>query len=287
MRGKPGTGKGVFVRAIGDIFGRRHFAHLDKVDQLAGKFNSALSGKIVVFADEAFFAGDKREQGALKRLITEPTLAIERKGFDVVLEDNHVHLFMATNERWSWPAMERERRGFLLKVSDAHIQDVPYFNAVCAELEAGGLQAFLSLLLERTVNHDLLRTVPHTSELRHQQNISMGPERQWWYECLSTGSISTLGWLAGHWLSTLSLHSAYTQWCGMQKARRTLNLIEFSREMGPFFSNEKSKLMRKGGTVLRCYCLRPLLEARAYFDRDMGTIDTWDEEELPIEKGEF
>lgn len=73
-----------------------------KVDQIAGRFNSQLSAKVIVFADEAFFAGDKREAGALKRLITEPTLMIERKGIDSASEDNHVHLFI-------WPRTKSGR----------------------------------------------------------------------------------------------------------------------------------------------------------------------------------
>lgn len=284
LRGKPGTGKGVFVRAIGDIFGRRHFAHVDKVKQLAGTFNAAMSGKIVVFADEAFFAGDKREHGALKRLITEPTLAIEPKNIDVYFEDNHTHLFMATNERWSYPAMERERRAFMLEVSDAHIQDTPYFDAVCAELVAGGLQAFLALLLERTVDMTLLRHVPLTSELRNQQRISMSPEKVWWYECLDVGHISTLGWPDLTWVPSASLHMAYMNWCGIQRTKRTLTLIEFGREMGQLFSAEKSKNVRKGKDQARCYYLRTLSDARVVFDGELGSKGQWDEEELPIEK---
>lgn len=130
LRGEPGTGKGFFVRAIGDIFGR-HAVHLDKVDHLVGKFNASLSAKVVVFADEAFWAGDERDHGALKRLITEPTLMIERKGIDSIQEKNCVHLFIASNEEWAIPAMLKERRYFC-------VERVEYQATGCVVLRGAG-----------------------------------------------------------------------------------------------------------------------------------------------------
>ena len=40
--------------------------------------------KLVVYADEAFWAGDKKAEGVLKAMITEDTIQIEMKGKDVV-----------------------------------------------------------------------------------------------------------------------------------------------------------------------------------------------------------
>jgi hypothetical protein len=92
----------MFIRNFGSLFGR-HFAQISKPEQIVGKFNATCSGKVVIFADEAFYAGDKKSLGALKVVITEPRLAIERKGVDPVQEDNFVHLFMASNEDWHTP----------------------------------------------------------------------------------------------------------------------------------------------------------------------------------------
>lgn len=54
-----------------------------------------------MFADETLWAGDKRSVGALKRLITEPTLTIERKGIDAVQEKNCVAAPVSTSPRSS------------------------------------------------------------------------------------------------------------------------------------------------------------------------------------------
>lgn len=271
LRGEPGTGKGTYIRALGRIFGR-HFTHLDKVEQLAGTFNAALSGKVIVFADEAFFAGDKREAGALKRLITEPTLHIVRKGIDGSDEPNSVHLFMATNEEWAVPAQLRERRFFALKVSSARIGDHAYFTRIEEHLRAGGLAAFLALMLERRIDRDLLRKVPGTAELRVQQNQSLPMELRWWQECLYDVVLPGDGF--GAWVSVALIYGAYEQW-GKGRQGRLLDKLEFGRRMSKLLTTEKSKSKRVNGAIERCINVRALDDARNVFDAALGTTSDW------------
>lgn len=274
MRGQTGTGKGIFARAIGDLFGRRHYAHLDKVEQLAGKFNAALSGKIVVFADEAFFAGDRREHGALKRLITEPTLHIERKGIDGVNEDNHVHLFMATNERWSWPAMMHERRGYLLEVSDQHMRDTRYFGAIADQLKNKGLEALLAHLLSLPIDRGLIYKVPLTEELRQQQELSLSHEMTWWQEILQEGAWGQgLGWPTE--IDCSKPFELYLAWCQARRVTRVLSKIAFGMRVSDYLSAEKSFMKRKGKDIQRCYRVRSLPDAREFFDKRLGTASDW------------
>jgi len=290
MRGKPGTGKGFFVRALGRIFGK-HYAHLDKVEDLIGHFNAAISGKVVVFADEAFFAGDKREQGALKRLVTEPTLAITRKGIDTVQEDNCVHLFCATNEHWSIPAGPLERRYLALKVSDAHVQDIPYFTALTEggrEVPDHALAAFLHDMLALPFSRAALRKPPMTKELRDQQSQSLAPELEWWQSCLWTGTIGMLGDVWGKVVPCKGLYEAYR---AEVTAKRPLNIVEFGRRMTEFFSDKKSSLKRVGGVMTRVITLQSLADARTRFDTELGTREEWPDEtgngETVSERGEF
>jgi len=219
LRGEQGTGKGVFVRTLGEIFGK-HFIHLDNVKHLTGGFNAALSGKIIVFADEAFWAGNKSQLGALKRLITEPTLAIERKGIDVMSEMNCVHLFMATNEEWAIPAGLDERRFFALEVNNAHKQDIDYFKALNEELQNGGTGAFLDLMLKYPIDRDLVRRVPRTRELRQQQELTLAPLLEWWHACLFEGVVpNPYGntWPAGQWIPMPLLYKEYVEWASQRR----------------------------------------------------------------------
>lgn len=273
LRGKPGTGKGMFVHALGRIFGRRHYVQLDRIDHLVGNFNAALSGKILVFADEAFWAGDnKREIGVLKRLITEPTLQITRKGVDTSEEANHVHLFMATNEEWSVPAQMRERRFFALKVSDARIGDLPYFDRLGQSLDAGGLAAFFHQMLHRPIDRALIRRVPITQELLVQQAQSLPLVQQWWESCLFDGEIGELQW--DSWEPVAELHKLYEKWVTPRTGQgQSLSINPFSEQMRGFLSAEgesKSVYNSRLKKSVRSLKLRTLEDARAYRDAQMN-----------------
>ena len=84
-----------------------------------------------------------------KRLITEPTLMIERKGIDAQTVDNFTHLILATNNDWSFPAGMDERRVFALQVSDARKGHYAYFGALAAEIE--GLTSVTDQEIERAI----------------------------------------------------------------------------------------------------------------------------------------
>src|SRR5262249_29391895 len=103
LRGKEGTGKGVFAKEFGRLFGS-HFRHLIQAKHLVGHFNSHLQQCSVLYADESFFAGDRSHESTLKGLITEQTLFIEPKGLDGFTVRNCIHLLMSSNSDWVVPA---------------------------------------------------------------------------------------------------------------------------------------------------------------------------------------
>ena len=70
LKGEEGTGKGVFLRALLKIMGQ-HGLYLSHPDHLRGKHNAHLWDCVMLFADEAFYAGDKAHESVLKSLITE------------------------------------------------------------------------------------------------------------------------------------------------------------------------------------------------------------------------
>lgn len=190
MRGGQGTGKGAFVRGFGALFGV-HFIHLDSTRHLTGNFNAHLHNAILVFADEAAWPGDKAGLGALKRLVTEPTLSIERKGKDIFQVDNMIHLLLASNEEWVVPAGFDERRFVVLDVSRTRQNNVKYFAAIERELrEEGGYSAMLHDLLQHQSDVNL-RAIPGTRALFEQKLLTDNPQRRWWYQVLFDGDLWT------------------------------------------------------------------------------------------------
>ena len=108
LKGAKGCGKGVFVRALAQCFGE-HGVQIANQEHLVGKFNGHLRSCLFLFADEAFWAGDKKGESVLKGLITEPVLTIEQKGIDAVQWPNRLKIAMAANADWVVPASAGER----------------------------------------------------------------------------------------------------------------------------------------------------------------------------------
>lgn len=169
LRGGKGSGKGTLGWALVRIFGP-HGVHISDRKHLVGGFNMHMAHCAMLFADEAYWPGDKQGEGALKRLITEPTLMIEPKGVDPFPVRNCLHTIVASNEDWVVPASGDERRYAIAEVSAARIGDADYFKGLHGELANGGLAAMLHDLLERDLNSWHPRdSIPQTTGLQHQK----------------------------------------------------------------------------------------------------------------------
>ena len=188
LRGKKGTGKTIFARTFGALFGRHYWAVSD-AKHIVGNFNAHLRDCVVLFGDEAFWAGDKKHEGVLKALITGDTLVIEAKNVDVDIAANSVHLIMASNAQWVVPASYDERRFLVLDVATTHMQDKAYFGAIDADMRNGGLANLLHELKTRDLSNFDHRSVPSTAALDDQKLHSMETHEEWWYRKLCDGHL--------------------------------------------------------------------------------------------------
>jgi hypothetical protein len=186
LQGGRGAGKGMVLRTFGSLFGP-HFVQVTQSSHLTGNFNSHLQRALLVYADEAFYAGDKQGEAALKGLITEPTIMIERKGFDAETQPNRIKLVVASNSEWVVPAGADERRYFVLQVSDMKKQDDAYFTALANEIEGGGAAAMLHDLKKRDLRTFNIRKPPNTEALKVQKLLSMAPIQSWFLDKLTDG----------------------------------------------------------------------------------------------------
>jgi hypothetical protein len=186
FKGIPGAGKSTFAKWFGALFGI-HFLHLDSENHLLGRFNAHLHNTIVLLADEAVWAGSKAGLGALKRMITEDTLNIERKGLDVLTVKNMLHMIVASNEKWVVPKGFDDRRFAIFGTAPTKVKNKAFFSAVRRELfEQGGLSALLYDLLEHRSDVDL-QDIPETPESVEQKTLSADMEESWWLEKLYQG----------------------------------------------------------------------------------------------------
>ena len=188
LRGKQGTGKGVFVNTFGEILGR-HCLQIAQESQITGRFNSHLKDTVLAFVDEGFWAGGKQAEGAIRNMITEPFITVEQKGKDLIRVKNNVNLIFASNSGWVVPAGLEERRFFVLDVSDKHQQGKAFFKALVNQMENGGVEAMLYDLLKLDISGVDLRTFEQTAGLFEQKIYSMTTVQKYWFERLMDGNM--------------------------------------------------------------------------------------------------
>jgi hypothetical protein len=188
LSGGQGTGKGVAVRGYASLFDP-HTIQVSQTRHFLGNFNAHLMAKLIVWADEAFWAGDKQGAGALKAMVTEPTIMIELKGRDAVEMPNYLRIFITSNADWVVPAGIDERRFAVYSVGEAHRNDHPYFAAIQEESDSGGREALLYHLLHVDTSKVDLRAIPQTAALREQKIHSLDPVNAWWLHRLHQGTL--------------------------------------------------------------------------------------------------
>lgn len=190
LLGEQGSGKGIFVRTFGNLFGE-HFSHVANGDQLTGRFNANIGRSCLVFLDEAVFGGDKKGEGVLKALITEPIISLEAKFKDPIMVPNKLRIIVASNNEWAVPAGIGDRRWLILNVDNSYAgtEHAIYFNALGAEIENGGAAAMLHDLLLLDLSGFNVRKMPRTAAKAHQQALSLPSVEAWLYQVLQDGAI--------------------------------------------------------------------------------------------------
>ena len=186
LQGGQGTGKGTMLKPLGEII-KHHYFYAHNPDTIASRFNSALENKILIFADEAFFAG-KKATDTLKSMITEHIQTIERKGIDPIMTPSYCRIIMASNHTNIVHAEEDERRYFVLQVGEARKGDHDYWTKYNTWEESVPLAGMLLYYLKnRDISSYNPRVVPASDALTEQKLHSAEPPMRFLFEVLNNG----------------------------------------------------------------------------------------------------
>lgn len=271
LRGGQGAGKGLFVRSFGKLFGP-HFLPITNPKHLTGSFNGHLEITVVLFVDEGFWAGDKAGEGTLKGLVTEPNMAIERKGFDVVRARSCLHILMASNSEWVIPAARDDRRFFVLDVDESQAQNHTYFTPIYSEMENGGYQAMLFDLQRRDISRFNVRQVPQTKGLGEQKLQSLDPVDRWWFEKLIDGEFVDVSSFSSTPWGTVQKSKLYADYVETMKQRRVSYIRDpasLGKRLHSLVPNGQNINVRVSiaGSQVHHYALPPLADCRVHFEK--------------------
>lgn len=199
--GGKGTGKSTFGRIMCRIFGQ-HGVAVAGEKSLTGNFNKHLHGCAMLLADEAVPPGNRNAAGLVKNFITDPTIMVEPKGVDSFPAPNRLKVIIASNNTYVVDASDDERRYAVLNVSSrlaappgagADDERVRFWRDLRAEIDGGGLEAFLHDLLALDLGDWHPRyDVPQTSALNEQRAASLKGFDRIWFDALASGELPSL-----------------------------------------------------------------------------------------------
>ena len=244
LQGKEGVGKGIFGHAIRKIFGA-HGLHVSHTSHLVGNFNAHLQEIVFLFADEAFFAGDKKHIGILKTIITEPVIVIEAKYVNAKPQPNYLHILICSNEDWVVPIEQDARRFQMIQVSNEYQDDRNYFNSLGSELENGGIEAMAYDLLKFDLSDFNVRNIVITEAFVDQQIRSLRGFDGWLHDYISEGENNKNSRITGYdkgrkeWVETEVLYRKYKNWCEENNVYQADSISIFGKNMSKYFKTSK------------------------------------------------
>jgi hypothetical protein len=194
FKGKQGAGKGFIFTQFVHMFGL-HGMSIANRELLTGKHNGHFSKIVFLFADEAYYPGDKEVEGVMKQLITEPNIAYRAMYMDPVMGVNRLHIGMATNSDWVIPDTKDSRRYFINEVDNKYakgsINDLHrnlYFSNLWQEMKHGGREGMLYDLLNMKLNGWHPRdAIPSTEESNRQKHLSLSKLQSVLFSILDDG----------------------------------------------------------------------------------------------------
>lgn len=229
IHGPQGTGKSLFFEGYARIFGT--YGRVLGQEALEDKFNSDWAEKkLCIIADEVLARGDMFHiKNRLKGFITGDTIRVNPKNLAAHNERNQMNIIFISNERMPLVLENDDRRHCVIwvppKLSDE------FFDAVCAEMDAGGIAALHDHLLRIDLRNFKPSTKPPMTSAKKDliQQSASSEERfvnEWMaleIEGKNGEHLPFCPCLGSH------VYKAYEHWCTAsgERARRMQELIGF------------------------------------------------------------
>lgn len=217
-----GTGKSLMMDIMRRIYGR--YAKSITQLQLQSEFTGWMSGMLLCVAEEVVSAADrKHHKGLLQNLITNPVVQINEKNMPVREEESYANFVFLSNDQIPMLLNPTDRRYTVINVETVHPPE--YFEAIRAEIDAGGVEAFYGWLLDYDLDGFNEFTRPYENRDRvHLITLGMTPDQRF-LEYWRTG-------LAGVPFTACTardLYMAFKAWCKVNGERFIANATQFGR----------------------------------------------------------
>ncbi len=241
LQGGKGTGKDTIIDSIGKLYNDAYFAVANK-SNVTGNFNGHMANIMMLNVAEQVFAGSHTEDSVMKNLITNPSLAIEKKGVDAIPVNSYLRVWQSSNADWVVPASGDERRYFIPTMSDKHKQDTAFFKEYHKWYANGGKSAILHWALNYDISAFDVRKPPDTKALIEQKIMSLPQIDRAVIEFINTKTDETLVAIRSQDIEEIMNEDG-----GRYKANRE----SIGVQLRNIFGKSSTKINRPGATQVR------------------------------------
>ena len=182
MKSVEGTGKGTLYKLLSKIMGSNAY-QINGDQQITGRFNSVVAGKLLIFADEVSLT-DKKVFDAVKGIVSEPVLSMELKGLEAEAVPNFARFMFAGNHERVLRAGTRERRFLVLEPSSSKVGNWEYWQQLNAVIDSDGAGALYHYLMAVDLSDFNPYQAPATKGLIQEKLSSLAPSLSFAYEQL-------------------------------------------------------------------------------------------------------
>lgn len=161
---EEGAGKETYWNFIGEILGQHLFFNTSRPeDTVFGRFNGSLKEVLLIKFEEADFETNRRNEGALKALITSTHASYEAKNENAVTLRSYCRCVMTTNNVVPMVVSDTNRRFMMVQASGENVGKTEYWERVHTELaKPESKSAYFDYLMNKDISQFNPRKFPKT-----------------------------------------------------------------------------------------------------------------------------
>ncbi|KAK3250360.1 hypothetical protein CYMTET_40256 [Cymbomonas tetramitiformis] len=252
---EEGVGLDTLVSCLTTCIGAAHVFTGTRTQDLVSHFNGAICDSLLVFLNEAGFAGNHEATAALKAMVTDCRQSKTNKGKDSEMVDTCYRVIKGTNQSQVAAVTGRARREICSEPSAKYLGDVEFWKAFRDQMfgnENLGCRRLLYELLEMNIVHFNPRTAPTSAILDKavwvQRRLSLAPVQQFVHRFLD---VPVNDFNASNPITCEALYDWFKSECGHLPSAKYITAKSFGTEFNETLIGTKSRpLLVKGKTVM-------------------------------------
>lgn len=182
LKGPQGAGKNMFTNVISRILIGYSEPNIAKLESIAGKFNAAVEGKMLLVLNEMQNSGDDRPANfdTLKSIVTDYVFMLNQKCQVERPAQNVSNLIFVTNNQYPVRLEMGDRRYAVFTCNGRYRNNSEFFNNLASSFTDEFYEALTSFFMNRDIsNFNVTGTIPNTVAREELIRASMTTTQQW------------------------------------------------------------------------------------------------------------